>query len=82
MEMSKRTAVAISSVMFAGAAALTVSAAVPAGATAKTTVAKGHHDNYKPRKHGDNGGGGGGGGGTNFYNPNQNYNPVKHVEED
>ena len=77
MDMSKCAAVAIS-VLFAGATALTVSAAVPAGAAVKTTVAKGHHDNNKPRK---DGGGGGGGGGTNFYNPNQNYNPNVQVDD-
>jgi hypothetical protein len=61
MDMSKRAAVAISGLMFAGAAALAVGAATPASA--------------------DNGAGGGGGGGTNFYNPNQNYNPNTIVND-
>jgi hypothetical protein len=61
MDMSKRAAVAISGLMFAGAVALSVGAATPASA--------------------DNGAGGGGGGGTNFYNPNQHYNPNTFVND-
>lgn len=69
MKTSKRAAVAISGLMFVGAA-LTVSAA---GAEATTSA---------PRQlHSDDGGGGGGGGGTNFVNPNQNYVPQVNQEE-
>lgn len=70
MNMSKRVAVILSGLVLAGAAALAMTAAAPAGAGIKTAY---------PCS-GGNGGGGGGGGGTTFYNPNQNYNPFYFVE--
>jgi hypothetical protein len=73
MDMSKRAAATIAGLVFAGAAALALSAATPAGADIRTSALG--------QLRSDNGGGGGGGGGTNFYNPNQNYNPV-HITED
>jgi hypothetical protein len=68
MDMSKRAAIALSGLAFAGAAAvLATSAATPASATTKA-----------PMSSKDNGGGGGGGGGT-IYNP---YQPEKIFIDD
>jgi hypothetical protein len=64
MDMSKRAAVAVSGLVFAGAAALAMSAATPAVA----------HAVKLPAGHSDNNGGGGGGGGGTVYNP---YQPEK-----
>jgi Spy/CpxP family protein refolding chaperone len=70
MDMSKRAAIAISGLVFAGATALAMSATTPASAHVKAAA-----------PFSDNGGGGGGGGGTNFYNPNQHFNPEKLIND-
>jgi hypothetical protein len=93
MDMSKRVTTAMSGLVLAGAAALSVATTTPAGAGVRTAAPQKGHDHKKPHhdKHSDdggaggpggNGGGGGGGGGVNIYHPNQNYDPAKDVEED
>jgi hypothetical protein len=68
MDISKRAAVALTGLAFAGAAALAMSAATPTSATVKDPAVHAAGD--------IGGGGGGGGGGPYFYNPVQIYNPI------